>query len=266
MGVDWQNDQVFAVETTKTVQYPTHKKGIEKQSKYKIVTYEFSATKHPTDKATYPFANIFELAETSSAPIDIDDISPPHVNGVIGHFVEHFSKEMYDFAAPLADIDPQDEDSVLDYDSIDPGVLLEICELVCGDLEMDIRETSTTGYRVFEFGNRLEHYIKHTYEVGSTSYEILTVDSGGNGNYTVAHSEDNDGHPEEVYFVEDAETIPKPDCEIMADDVGQRIIDEDEFFAVIEESFGYEDHLAISYVEHAERMFRIIKAARGRTY
>lgn len=266
VGLDWQNDQIFGVKTSKTVEYPTHKKGIKRQSHYKHVTYDFSAMKHPTDAPYYPFANVFELTETRAAPIDIADISPEHVDGVISHFLEHFSEEMYDFAATLTTLNPEDSDSVLDYDSIEPEIMLEICELVCNRLELDIQRTALTGYRVFEWGNRLDHYLKHTYQVGSTSYEILTIDSSSSGDYSPAHSESNDGHAEEMYFTQDTDRTPLPAREMITDEIGQKIIDEGEFFAVIGHSFGDADHMAVPYAEHAKRILRIIKTARGRKY
>lgn len=266
VGLDWQNDQVFGVKTSKTVEYPTHKKGIERQSHYERVTYDFSAMKHPTDAPHYPFANAFELAETRATPIDIEDISLEHVDGVIGHFLEHFSEEMYDFAATLTTLNPEDSDGVLDYDSIEPEIMLEICELVCNRLELDIQRTALTGYRVLEWGNRLDHYLKHTYQVGSTSYEVLAIDSSSSGDYSPAHSKNDDGHAEEVYFVQDTDKTPLPAREMITDEIGQKIIDEDEFFAVIGHSFGDADHMAVPYVEHAKRILRIIKTARGRKY
>jgi hypothetical protein len=262
-GDAWQQNQVFNVGTERTGKYPTSEEGIADQDAYYIETVSFVAEKCKSGDPDCPFFNAFYLTQTVSTPIEIDEADPDHHERLFDHFLQFFPnvmKEMIDSLAGPINSGILMEPEETDLDEISPEVRFDIISQAVGSASIPFRLGETVTYAILENGQIIQFATNKTYEIGATEYPLVSFDSSDDP-FRPVHAPANDKHA--VEFIEDPdEKVDYPAREKLADDPVEQTLLEHDFYDLVGEAFGEEDHAAIPYAQHVHDIKRILKKLR----
>ena len=158
-GVAWLSDEIFDVEASKLIKYPTSSRGIFKRDHFATRIFEFTASKYPTEDQDDPFFNVFQLAETHSVPLELCKTAPEHRLGLFKHFMEYLPGLMQESLKTLVlqDGDTLEDGDTLNIENIDNDVLLDACDLVVEEMGIDVKLGRTIMYTILERGQSIQY-------------------------------------------------------------------------------------------------------------
>lgn len=254
-GPAWKNNKLFNVGIERNVKVPTSSKGLLDPDAYYFETVGFYAEKYEDEDAKGGFFNVFKILRTVSRPIDITDSDPQQHEKLFDHFLECFPTIMKRVIGTLAtpiDASILTEQDETDLDEIDPEVRFEMCCQALTDGALEFRLAKTQAYTVIERGQIVEFAEDRTYEIGNTIFPLVSFDTGSVARIAV-HSPASDNLPRE--YVDDSEyELPIPENEKIKGDLGELVLLGSTFKDIMELAFNSEDHGAIPYYQHMDRI------------
>jgi len=258
-GLAWQGDEMFSVGIERTGKIATSKQGIFDPEAYYLETVGFYADKYESGDPENPFFNVFKIMHTVSRPMDIADADPQQHEKLFDHFLEYFPSQikraMNTLAGPISTNLLTDQDEA-DFDEIAPEVRFDMCCVALTDGCLEFRLATTQSYTVIEKGQIIEFAEEKAYEIGNTFFTLVSFDTGSMSR-TAVHSPARDRLARE-YVDESEYELPIPENEKIVADVGELVLLGSAFKKLVDREFNSEDHGAIPYYRHIDRINGIL--------